>query len=170
MASLFFRIVAGSLSVTACACANGVTRSDAGGGALQPMAFFTGHTHGEGQLTKLFGKPISVSVDSIGRRQGDMLILDQTIHEGAAPPSVRRWTMKPTTANHYTGTLTDAKGLVNVVVLGSRADIRYTTKAGFDVEQQLVLQSDGKTVLNRLRAHKFGLPVATLSETIRKLS
>lgn len=133
------------------------------------MAFFTGRTHGDGQLSKMFSKPVNVSVDSIGRRQGDTLILDQRIQEGPSPPSVRRWTMRPIAPNHYTGTLTDAKGPVDVLITGPRADIRYTTKAGFNVEQRLILQSDEKTILNRLRAHKFGVPVATLNETIRKL-
>ena len=78
--------------------------------------------------------------------------------------------MRPVAANRYSGSLTDAKGQVNVIVSGARADIRYKTKAGFDIEQQLLLQSDGKTILNRLSAHKFGIQVATLSETIRKLN
>lgn len=169
MAVLSLRIIAALLALEIAGCANRVPQPAGGGGALQLMAFFTGRTHGDGELAKLFSKKVKVSVDSIGRRQGDTLILDQRIFEGGSPPSARRWTMKPIAPNHYTGTLTDAKGPVDVVISGARADIRYTTKAGFNVNQQLVLQSDGTTILNRLRAHKFGVPVATLNETIRKL-
>ena len=169
MASISSRIFAAMFAFGTCGCADDVARLPVGGPQLQPMAYFTGRSHGDGRLAKLFSKPVKVSVESFGHRQGETLILDQTIHEGGSPPSVRRWTMRPTAPNRYTGTLTDAKGPVNVVISGSRADIRYTTRAGFTIEQQLVLQKDGKTILNRLRALKFGIPVATLNETIRKL-
>jgi hypothetical protein len=42
-------------------------------------------------------------------------------------------------------------------------------KGGLGVDQQLTLQGDGRTLLNRMRVKKFGLEVATLKETIRKL-
>ena len=41
-------------------------------------------------------------------------------------------------------------------------------KGGLEVRQQLALQSDGRTILNRLSVRKFGLEVAYLDETIRK--
>ena len=170
MASKSPRIVAVALAIAIGACAKGdVLQPNAGGPALDPMAFFAGRTRGDGELAKLFSRPVKVTVDSIGRVEGDTLVLDQTIQEGRSPRSVRRWTMRPVAPNRYSGSLTDAKGPVNVTVSGSSADIRYTAKAGFEIEQQLVLQSDGKTILNRLSAHKFGVRVATLKETIRKL-
>jgi hypothetical protein len=42
-------------------------------------------------------------------------------------------------------------------------------KDGVEVEQQLRLQPDGRTLLNHLTARKWGMPVAWLEETIRKL-
>lgn len=170
MTLMSFRPVSVTLAIAVSACANDVAQPTATGNALQPMAFFTGRTHGDGELTKLLNSPTKVTVDSVGRRQGDTLILDQTIHEGRSPPSARRWTMRPIAPNRYSGSLTDAAGPVSVVVSGPSAEIRYTTKAGVQIEQQLVLQSDGKTVLNRLSAHRFGVRVATLNETIRKLN
>lgn len=170
MVSKCFRMVATAVAIMLGACAQDVDAPAAVAPALQPMTFFTGRTRGDGELAKLFSKPVKVIVDSVGRKQGDTLVLDQTIHEGRSPPSTRQWTMRSVAPNRYTGSLTDAKGQVNVFVSGSRADIRYKTKAGFEVEQQLVLQSDGRTILNRLSAHKFGVQVATLSETIRKLN
>lgn len=169
MASVYFRMIAVVLAIAVSACAKDIARPTVGAPAFQPMAFFTGRTHGDGELAKLFNRPVKVTVDSVGRRQGNTLVLDQTIREGRSPPSVRRWTMRSIAPNRYSGTLTDAVGQVNVSVSGSRANIRYRTKAGFDVEQQLVLQNDGKTILNRLSAHRFGVRVATLNETIRKL-
>ena len=41
-------------------------------------------------------------------------------------------------------------------------------KKGFMVRQELALQPDGLTVLNRLEVFKLGVRVAWLDETIRK--
>jgi hypothetical protein len=51
---------------------------------------------------------------------------------------------------------------------GARAYIRYTMEGGFQVEQELALQGDGRSVVNRLQVKKFGVRVAILEETIRK--
>jgi hypothetical protein len=56
-----------------------------------------------------------------------------------------------------------------VEVAGPRATIRYRMKSGLAVAQQLALQPGGRTLLNRLTVTKFGIRVATLDETIRKL-
>ena len=141
----------------------------ASGATFDPIAFFAGSSHGEGMLDTITGSPVPVRVDSIGRTQGNALVLDQTIRQGDKPARVRRWTMRPVAPNYYSGTLTDAVGPVQVTTSGPRAYIRYAMEGGLQVEQQLALQADGKTVLNRLQVRKFGLRVATLTETIRKL-
>lgn len=169
MASVFSRMAGLGLAIAVSGCATSVMLPAASGASLDPIAFFTGRTHGEGELDKLFSSPVKVTVDSIGRRQGDTLILDQTIREGEKPPRVRRWTIRRVAANRYTGTQTDAEGPVHVVITGPRADISYRRADGLGVHQQLALQSDGRTLLNRLEVEKFGLRVATLDESIRKL-
>jgi hypothetical protein len=136
---------------------------------LDPIAFFSGASHGDAILHKLFSDDVRVTVESLGKPDGRGLVLDQRITEGAKPARVRRWTIRPVGPHRYTGTLTDAKGPVDVIVNGPRADIRYTMKNGLGVEQHLALQAGGKTVLNRLNVRKFGIRVAHLDETIRKL-
>lgn len=136
---------------------------------LDPIAFFIGVSHGKGKLKKLFSDPVSVTVDSVGRREGGALIIDQTIREGSESPGVRRWTMQQIAPDHYTGTLTDAAGPIEVMVAGARANIRYEMDGGLKVNQQLALQSDGRTLLNRLQVTKLGVQVALLQERIRKL-
>jgi hypothetical protein len=136
---------------------------------LEPIAFFTGRSQGEGIVDTLLGKPVKLLVESVGVRQGDTLILEQTISEGAKPPRVRRWIMRPVAPGRYTGTLTDAEGAVNVTVAGPRASIRYRMRGGLDVDQQLTLQPGDRTLLNRLHVKKFGIRVANVEETIRKL-
>jgi hypothetical protein len=137
---------------------------------LDPIAFFTGRSQGEGTVDTLLGRRVKLLVTSVGEKQGDTLILDQTIREGAKPPRVRRWIMRPVAPGRYTGTLTDAEGPVNVTVAGPRAAIRYRMRGGLDVDQQLTLQRDGRTLLNRLHVKKFGVRLAAVEETIRKLN
>ena len=119
-------------------------------------------------MRKLFGGPVHVSVDSIGRPVDGGLILDQTIQEPGKPPSIRRWTIKRVAQNQYAGTLTDAVGTVTAEVVGPRAEIEYTMRHGLRVQQQLAVQTGGRTVLNRLTVHKLGVRVATLTETITR--
>jgi hypothetical protein len=136
--------------------------------SFNPIAFFEGHTHGEGELRKLLGAPVHVSVDSIGRAVPGGLVLDQTISEAGKPPSRRRWIIQRLAKDQYTGRLTDAVGPVTASVSGPRAEIRYKMRHGLEVEQQLAEQPDRTTVMNRLTVHKFGVQVATLTETIRR--
>jgi carbon monoxide dehydrogenase subunit G len=158
------------LVLAASGCASHAAVPVAQSATFDPIAFFKGHTHGEGELHKLFHEPVHVSVDSIGRMAGDVLVLDQTIREAGKPPSKRRWTIKPAGPNNYTGALTEAVGPVTGEVSGPRGTISYKMRHGLTVRQQLADQSDGTTVLNRLTVRKLGLKVATLNETIRKLA
>ncbi|HYW16346.1 MAG TPA: DUF3833 domain-containing protein [Allosphingosinicella sp.] len=154
-----------ALLLTACS-----TTSDlpAGPAPFDPIAFFTGVTNGEGSLDTLIASPVPVTVSSLGLREHGGLKLIQRITEGDKPLRVRTWTMKPVGRGRYTGTLTDAEGPVSILVDGPRADIAYVTPSGLRIRQQLALQSDGVTVLNRLTAHKYGVRLALLDETIRK--
>ena len=136
--------------------------------AFDPIAFFEGHTHGEGELRKLLSAPVHVSVDSVGRRVPGGLMLDQTIREPGKPASTRQWLIQKVADGRYTGQLTEAVGPVTATVTGPRAEIQYKMRHGLRVNQQLAEQADGKTLLNRLTVHKFGAQVATLTETIRR--
>lgn len=163
------RLVTAAAALFLGSCATLPPLPAAAGATFDPIAFFTGRSHGEGTLDKLIGSTVRVSVDSVGRQEGGTLILDQTIREGDEEPRSRRWTMRKVGPNRYTGTLTDARGPVEVTTEGPRANIDYETQDGLRVKQQLALQADGRTLLNRLSARKFGFAVARLDETIRKV-
>ena len=169
MNPIYTRMTASALMIATCSCSPSPTLPAGSPNRLDPIAFFTGHTHGDGRLEKIFSRPVTTSVDGVGRSEGGTFILDQTISADGKSPHVRRWTMRPISPGHYSGTLTDAAGPVQFTVSGPRASIHYTMKGGLKVEQQLALQSDGNTILNRLEVHKFGVRLATLNETIRKL-
>ena len=163
------RFAAAAIAFALAGCGTSIVLPAAAGAKLDPVAFFAGRTYGEAKLEKVGSGPVQLRVDSVGRPSGDGLILDQIIREGDKPPRARRWTMRPVGPNRYSGTLTDAAGPVSVRTKGPRAYISYTMKNGMTVEQQLALQSDRRTVLNHLTVKKFGMKVAELSETIRKL-
>ena len=137
---------------------------------LDPAAFFTGRTQGTGTMDTLLGGTEPVRVESVGTRpEPGRLILDQRIWKGDEQPRNRRWVLRQAAPNRWTGTLTEATGPVSVVANGNSAVIRYPMEGGLEVEQQLRLQPGGRTLLNRLTARKWGMPVAWLEETIRKL-
>ena len=160
-------LIAGGM-LALCGCASNVTLPAAADRQFEPIAFFKGHSHGDGVLRKLFSNPVKVSVDSVGRVRNGTLVLDQTIKEGEKPASTRRWIIVRDGSDRYSGTLTDAVGNVGARVDGPRLYTRYTMKHGLTVQQQLAEQPDGQTILNRLEVSKLGVRVATLDETIRK--
>jgi hypothetical protein len=169
MPAIFARLLILSTALAVCGCTRSVGLPAAEELHFDPIMFFAGHTHGEGDLRKLFAKPVHVSVDSVGRMVDGSLILDQTIRESNKAPSARRWTIRRVSPDRYSGTLTEATGDVRGRSIGPRAYIAYSMKRGLDVEQQLAEQSDRATVINRLVVRKFGVQVASLSETIRRV-
>ncbi len=158
------------LPLALCSCMSDVVPIGAPDATLAPIDYFDGRSHGEGVLHTIAGGKSAVIVDSVGRRDGrGGLVLDQTIRQGSNPPRTRRWMMRPAGPGRFTGTLTDARGPVEVIVRGPHAEIRYVMTNGMQVEQRLALQKDRRTLVNRLSVRKWGVRVARLDETIRKL-
>lgn len=155
------------LALTAC---TSVRLPAAEQASLDPIAFFEGRSYGTGTLKIAFDGSRPIAVESRGVRDAEGLTLTQTIHEGGQPARTREWRMRRLGPGRYTGTLTEAEGAVSLVTRGPRAVIRYRMKNGLSVEQQLALQADERTILNHLEVRKWGVRVARLSETIRKLS
>jgi hypothetical protein len=77
--------------------------------------------------------------------------------------------MHPIGPDHFTGTLSDAIGPVDVAVSGNSATISYVMRDGhLKITQQLQLQPNG-TLANHVMAKKFGLKFAEVDGTIRKV-
>ena len=160
--------LAGLLALGACISAGGRENLAQPEPVFRPEQFFAGETSGTGTLKVVGRERVTTFVESTGRLQPDgSLKLRQRITEGDKPPRVRTWVVRPLGGGRYTGTLTDAKGPVAGEVSGNRFHVRYKGD-GTTVEQWLYLQPDGRTVVNRLEARKFGVTVAALEETIRK--
>ena len=134
------------------------------------VRFFEGRTEGQARLKVIFKAARGVKVQSRGRVQPDgTLVLIQDIHEEGKPARTREWKMREVSPGRFSGTLTDAVGPVTGESKGNRFHVRYSMKGGFQAEQWLTLQPDGRTVLNSMHVTKLKVRVATLEETIRKI-
>ena len=132
--------------------------------------FFHGRTRGEGTLKLALRRPVRVTIDSIGRDGSDgEFTLTDTIREEGKPTVIRRWVMRSSGPNRYTGTLTDAVGPVRVEVDGPQATIRYKMKDGGIAIHQVLTMRDRRTLSNHVTGKKLGIRVARLDGTIRKL-
>ena len=139
------------------------------GPKLDMLDFFTGKTHSDNVMKTALHRPHKMVVDSVGghNKEGEFILIDNVQEEGK-PARKRVWAMRPAGANHFTGTLSDAVGPVDVAVSGDTATIRYTMKDGrVAIDQRLQLQRDG-SLSNRVVARKFGMKFGQVDGTIRK--
>jgi hypothetical protein len=136
---------------------------------FDPVAFFTGATQGRGELREMLGKAKRTSTQSVGRVDKDgWLILDQRVAVEGDPLRRRQWRLKPSGRGKFSGTLSDAKGPVEIEVRGQTVRIRYVMKGNIKVEQLLTALPGGRAVINRGTFRKFGMKVAILKEQIDK--
>lgn len=136
---------------------------------LDMLAFFTGRTHADNVIKIALHAPHKLTVDSVGGRnkEGDFILIDNVQEEGK-PPRKRTWAMRAAGPNHFTGSLSDAVGPVDIELAGNSATIRYVMKDGnLKIEQRLTLQPNG-TLSNEVVARKFGVKFATVQGTVRK--
>ena len=165
MPNPFLLLLLALLSLSACD-----SKAPEPGPPLDPLAFFTGKSHGEATLSQLLTADRHVVVDSVGRPQPDgSLTLTQRIAIQGKPPKTRQWLLRRDRPGHYSGTLTEATGPIDAATVGNSVRIRYKMKGGLKVEQWLAPLPGGKALDNQLKVTKLGIRVASLHEVIRKL-
>jgi hypothetical protein len=132
--------------------------------------FFDGSTEGIATLKIMMQKPQPVHVHGHGHIDPDgTLVLEQKIEQGAKPVTTRVWHIRAVAPGRYTGTLSGAAGLVTGDVRGNRLRLRFKGKDGLHYRQWLYLSADGQVAQNRMLVRKWGMPVAALNETIRRV-
>lgn len=135
-----------------------------------PDQFFAGITHGEGTLATR-GRPTRpFTVAGSGHTETDgTLVLDQTVTYADGAVEHRSFRLRQVREHEYTGSLTGASGAVSARSEGNRFHVRYTIrKPAVTMDQSLYLQADGRTAFNRATVSVLGVPMARLSETIRR--
>ncbi|WP_118857741.1 DUF3833 family protein [Sphingomonas mesophila] len=136
---------------------------------FDPVAFFTGRTHGSGTLRVALKAPQTVRVESIGSVGADgTLVLRQTIDVTGDKRRQRVWQLRRTGPTSFAGTLSDARGPVAVTAERGAIRIRYRTTDGLSVQQWLTPAPGGRAVDNQMTFSKLGVTVARLSERIEK--
>lgn len=141
------------------------------GKTFSPIDFFSGKTVGEGIFRRIAARPRAVRVRGRGTViDSDTIMLEQHVELSGKPPRDRRWTLHALGDGRYSGELSEAVGPVSGEVRDDLFRIRFRAKGGFQIRQTMRLQPDGRTVQNRLVVRKFGVRVAVLDETIRKIS
>lgn len=135
-----------------------------------PEQFFVGRTEGVGTVQVIMSGKHKVRVQSRGRiDRGGALLLEQVVEEEGKPRRMRSWRLVRSGANRITGTLSDARGPVTGEVTGNVLHIRYRATEGPSVEQWITMQPGGRVARNRMIFRKFGMKVATVEETIRRV-
>ena len=137
---------------------------------LDLAAFFAGRTHAENVLKIVFRDPQKLVVDSVGRREGREFVQVDTVREGDKPARTRVWRTHEIAPGHFTGSLSDAAGPVDIRIEGNSATIRYVMKDGhLRIVERLQLKDGGRALSNHVVAKKLGLTFARVDGTISKL-
>ena len=137
--------------------------------SFDPIAFFTGPTHGSGRLKVALKPGEAVDVRGLGRVERDgTLVLRQTVERRGRAPERREWRIRRTAPGRYAGTLSSATGPVAGRVEKGRLKLTYRMKGGLHATQWIEATADGQSARNRMTVRRLGVPVATLDETIRR--
>lgn len=138
--------------------------------AASPEQFFVGRTEGQGTAHVILSGRHQVRHRGYGRIARDgALVIDQVVEEEGKAPRRRSWRLVRAGPNRFTGTISDARGPVTGEVRGNVLHIRYRSAEGPTVEQWITVQPGGRTASNRMTFHRFGIQVATMEETIRRV-
>ena len=138
--------------------------------AFAPEQFFVGRTEGEGRVSVALSGSHGVRAHSRGWLEpGGALVVDQIVEEEGKPARRLIWRLVRSGANRLTGTLSDAEGPVNGDVAGNVLHLSYRSSLGPWVEQWITMNPGGRSASNRMTFRRWGMGVATLEETIRRV-
>lgn len=140
------------------------------GAPAGPEHFFVGRTEGTGTVQIMLSGTHKIGDRSIGRIDASgALLIDQVVDEEGKPARKRSWRLTRSAPDRIAGTISDARGPVAGEIRGRVLHLRYRSKEGPWVEQAITLNPDGRTATNRMTFTRFGMRVATLVSTIRRL-
>lgn len=146
-----------------------VAQTPAATPAFQPEVFFDGATHGDGTLAVRGRAARGFTVASSGHQARDgVFVLEQEIRFVDGEVQRRSFRIRRLDAHRYAGSLSGAAGPVTARADGNSFHLRYQMGKASTMEQWIYLQPDGRTAFNRATVRVLGMPVAHLSETIRR--
>jgi hypothetical protein len=130
--------------------------------------FFVGRTEGSSSVRVILSGQHGVTDRGRGWMEGRTLVLQQSVQEEGKPARTRTWRLTRT-GDRISGTISDARGPVQGEVTGNVVHLRYTSAEGPSVEQWIMFHANGRIAGNRMVFRRFGLEVAQLVGTIRRV-
>ena len=135
-----------------------------------PIHFFEGRTESLGTVKIAMKKPFKSRAIGKGEIKPDgTLDLVQRVEDDGRPPRNRHWKMKRIAPGRYSGTMSEAKGPVNVEEIDGRYRFRFRMEGSVSVEQWLTPARDGRSAKSNSTFRKFGILVGRSDAVIRKL-
>jgi hypothetical protein len=134
------------------------------------MHFFEGRTESLSTIKLVMKRPYKSR--SIGRgeiRADGSLHLVQRVEDEGKPAHIRRWHIQEVEPGRFTGTMSEAKGPVNIDEVGGRYRFRFKMKGNVSVEQWVTPLPGGKTANSKVTIRKMGITVGQSEGTIRRL-
>lgn len=139
---------------------------------FDPVAYFTGHTTSSGVLETRGGKPKErVMTETSGRREGNVLVLEQDLHFSTRPTQHRSWRIRKLDEHRYEATANDMIGVARGEAYGNVFHWSFTLSlspgnplANVRMSQWMYLQPDGRTMANHSTIRKFGFVAAQVTE------
>lgn len=174
-----FRILILCAALISAGCAN-MKPSDfkEGRPLFDPIEFFSGRTASSGVLETPRGAPMQrVTTKTSGRRQDDVLYLEQDLHFGDGKRQSRSWRIRRLDAHRYEGTANDIIGVASGEAYGNVFHWSFTLASSpgnslmnVRMSQWMYLQPGGRTLINHSTIRKAGFVVAQVTEQFRRAS
>jgi len=132
--------------------------------------FFSGRTEGAGIVHVILSGRHAVRHRSVGRiERGGTLVMDELLEEEGKPARRRTWRLVRAAGNRVAGSISDARGPVSGTIAGPVLHLRYRLAEGPSVEQSIALRPGGRAATNRMTFRRFGIVVARVESTIRRV-
>jgi hypothetical protein len=144
--------------------------------ALDPVKFFSGHTHSAGVLESHSGKPSErITTKTTGIYANGILTIHQDLYAEKEKPNHRTFTLKFTDAHHVEGTGSFIGGTARGELYGNYFTWRFRLKVAnkglvrhVNMTQYMYLMPGGRTLIIRSVVRKFGIIVKEITEQFNK--
>lgn len=143
---------------------------------LDVREYFNGPVEAWGILYNFRGKAeLEFKVDMEGKWEGNKGTLKEDFTYSNGRQDQRIWTLEMQDDHHFTGTAADIVGVAKGAQYGNAVNMRYVLNVKRDNGEMIKLSMDDwlykiddKTLINRNKMRKFGLPVGELVISFRK--
>ena len=143
---------------------------------FDPVEFFSGRTSSSGVRETRRGVPVQrVTTHTVGRRKGDILLLEQELEFGDGKRQQRSWRIRRIDAHRFEATANDIVGVARGEAYGNVFHWSFILALSpgnplmnVRMSQWMYLQPDGRTMINHSTIRKAGFVVAQVTEQFRR--